>query len=147
MKNYFRGSSMKKLPGIAYWLRHCAARRRVSGSIPGGVAGDFFVATEGTMYPGNDSVSKNEYQDIPGGKDLHSRSLNLPEPLGPPRPVAGYLYLLPRKKFQKHCIRALSNRSNTPNAPGCSWLLSTTSHLLAIYHFPNFDRKYLKEEA
>jgi hypothetical protein len=29
-------------PGVAKWLRRCAASRRVSGSIPGGVARDFF---------------------------------------------------------------------------------------------------------
>jgi hypothetical protein len=29
-------------PGVAWWLRHCATSRRVSGSIPSGVAGDFF---------------------------------------------------------------------------------------------------------
>ena len=29
-------------PGVAEWLRHCATNRKVSGSIPGGVAGDFF---------------------------------------------------------------------------------------------------------
>jgi hypothetical protein len=35
----------------------------VSGSIPGGVNGDFFMASpEGTMCPGVDVASKNEYQ-------------------------------------------------------------------------------------
>ena len=29
-------------PGVAYWLRHCATSRTVSGSISGGVTGDFF---------------------------------------------------------------------------------------------------------
>jgi hypothetical protein len=29
-------------PGVAYWFRHCATSRKVSGSIAGGVAGDFF---------------------------------------------------------------------------------------------------------
>jgi hypothetical protein len=29
-------------PGVAQWLRHCATSRRVSGSIPNGVVGDFF---------------------------------------------------------------------------------------------------------
>ena len=28
--------------GVAQWLRHCATSRTVSGSIPGGVTGDFF---------------------------------------------------------------------------------------------------------
>ena len=31
--------------------------------------GIFSVATDGTMCPGVDSASKNEYQEIPGGKD------------------------------------------------------------------------------
>jgi hypothetical protein len=47
---------------------HCATSRKVSGSIPGGVAGDFSEATDGTMCPGVDSASKNEYQDTLGGK-------------------------------------------------------------------------------
>ena len=47
----------------------------------------FSVATDGTMCPGVDSASKNKYQDTPEGKDLL-------EPLGPPWPVAGHLYLL-----------------------------------------------------
>jgi hypothetical protein len=35
----------------------------VSGSIPGGVTlGIFYVAIDGTMCPGVDSSSKNEYQ-------------------------------------------------------------------------------------
>jgi hypothetical protein len=32
--------------------------------------GIFSEATDGTMYPGVDSTSKNEYQDTPGGDDL-----------------------------------------------------------------------------
>ena len=31
--------------------------------------GIFSEATDGTMYPGVDSASKNEYQDTHGGKD------------------------------------------------------------------------------
>jgi hypothetical protein len=31
--------------------------------------GIFFVASDGTMCPGVDSASKNEYQDTPEGKD------------------------------------------------------------------------------
>jgi hypothetical protein len=56
-------------PGVAYWLRHCATNWRVSGSIPSRVAGDFSVATEGTMCPGVDTASKNEYRNIHGGKE------------------------------------------------------------------------------
>jgi hypothetical protein len=42
---------------------HRAASRRVSGSTPSGVTGNFSVATEGTICPGVDSASKNEYQE------------------------------------------------------------------------------------
>jgi hypothetical protein len=45
----------------------CATSRRVSGSIPGGVAGDFFRGSDGTMCPGVDLASKNEYQEISWG--------------------------------------------------------------------------------
>jgi hypothetical protein len=38
-----------------------AASRRVSGWIPSVSLGIFSVATDGTMCPGVDSVSKNEY--------------------------------------------------------------------------------------
>ena len=31
--------------------------------------GIFFLATDGTMCPGVESASKNDYQDTPGGKD------------------------------------------------------------------------------
>jgi hypothetical protein len=55
-------------PGVAKWLRHCAASRTVSGSIPGVVTlGIFSVAIDGTMCPGVDSASKNEYQGFPLG--------------------------------------------------------------------------------
>jgi hypothetical protein len=50
-------------PGVAYWLRHCATSRRVSGSIPNGVAGDFSEATDGIKCPEVESASKNEYQE------------------------------------------------------------------------------------
>jgi hypothetical protein len=72
--------------------------------------GNFSEATDGTMCPGVDSASKNEYQETSGGKDVRcvrvttlppswcrksrrSRNLNLPDPQGPARPVAGKLYL------------------------------------------------------
>jgi hypothetical protein len=72
--------------------------------------GIFSIATDGTMCPGIDSASKNEYQDTPGGKDgrcvrlttyhLHSaKSREDPEaltywiPIGLLRPVMGQLYL------------------------------------------------------
>ena len=40
-------------------LRHYATSRRISGSILGGVAGDFFRGSDRTMCPGVDSASKN----------------------------------------------------------------------------------------
>jgi hypothetical protein len=54
---------LRRGPGVAQWLRHCATSRKVSGSIPGGVTlGIYLVATDGTMCPGVDSASKDEYQ-------------------------------------------------------------------------------------
>jgi hypothetical protein len=44
-------------------------RRKVRGSIPGGVTGDFLRGIRQLHVPGVDSASKNEHQDIPGGKD------------------------------------------------------------------------------
>jgi hypothetical protein len=45
-----------------------ATSRRVPGSNPGGVTWDFFRgASDGTMCPGVDSVSKNEYQEFSWG--------------------------------------------------------------------------------
>ena len=74
--------------------------------------GKFSVATDRTMCPGVDSSSKNEYQrfllgqrrpvrkadNLPPSQYRTSRksgALTYPEPLGPPRPVVGDLYLLP----------------------------------------------------
>jgi hypothetical protein len=60
----------------------------------------FSEASDKSMCSGVDSASKNEYQDIPGGKGLHvpsvykSGSLNLLDPSRPRRPVTGILYLL-----------------------------------------------------
>ena len=74
--------------------------------------GIFSVATDGTMCPGVDSASENEYQEkTPGGeggrcvrvstlspslwgKSRKSGSLNLRDPQGPVRLVSGKLYLL-----------------------------------------------------
>jgi hypothetical protein len=45
-------------------VKALANSRKVSGSIPSCVAGDFFSeATDGTMCSGVDSASKNEYQE------------------------------------------------------------------------------------
>jgi hypothetical protein len=50
-----------------YWgsvvVKALATSWKVSGSIPIGKAGIFFEATDGTMCPGVDSASKNEYQE------------------------------------------------------------------------------------
>jgi hypothetical protein len=43
--------------------------RNVPGSIPGRVTGDFFRGIRQVHVPGVDSAFRNEYQDIPGGKD------------------------------------------------------------------------------
>ena len=70
----------------------------------------YSVAADISVCPGVDSASKNEYQDIPGGKGgwcvgvmtlpsscaecLVIWSLNQkPDPSGPARPVMGELYL------------------------------------------------------
>ena len=56
------------IPVFKRWLRHCATSRRVPGSIPGHWG--FFPGHQTVPCAlGVDSVSKNECQDIPGGKD------------------------------------------------------------------------------
>ena len=62
---YYAAYSADSGPGVVLSLRHCATSRRVPGSIPGIFSG----ASDSSMCPGVDSASKNEYQDIPGGKD------------------------------------------------------------------------------
>jgi hypothetical protein len=53
---------------------NCHITSTVLGSIPGGVTlGIFSVATDGTMCPGVNSASKNEYQGIPLGWRLPVR--------------------------------------------------------------------------
>jgi hypothetical protein len=51
------------------WLRRCATSRKVPGSIPGRVTGEFFRGIRQVHVLGVDSAFRNEYQDIPGGKD------------------------------------------------------------------------------
>jgi hypothetical protein len=46
-----------------------ATSRKVPGSILGRVTGDFFRGFRQVNVPGVDSAFRNEYQDIPGGKD------------------------------------------------------------------------------
>jgi len=58
--------------GGAFGLRHCAISRKVAGSIPDGVIGNFSLTSFRPHYgPGVDSASKrNEYQEyFLGGKD------------------------------------------------------------------------------
>ena len=50
------------------WGSVVATSRKVPGSIAGRVTGDFFRSFRQVHVPGVDSASKNEYQDIPGGK-------------------------------------------------------------------------------
>ena len=66
------------------------------------------MAADISVCPGGDSASKNEYQDVPGGKGgqcvrvttlppscaecLLIWSLNRPEPSGPHRPVIGVAF-------------------------------------------------------
>jgi hypothetical protein len=54
---------------MAQFLTHYAPSRKVPGSIPAGVIGDFSLGIRQFHLPEVDSASKNEYQDIPGGKD------------------------------------------------------------------------------
>jgi hypothetical protein len=56
-------------PGVAQWLRRCATSRKVPGSIPGRVTGDFFRSIRQFNVSGVYSAFRNEYQDIRGGKD------------------------------------------------------------------------------
>jgi hypothetical protein len=51
---------VEKGPGLAQWLKRCATSRRVPG---------FFRGIRQVHVPGVDSAFRNEYQDIPGGKD------------------------------------------------------------------------------
>jgi hypothetical protein len=55
--------------GVAQCLRRRATSRKVPGTISGRVTGDFFRGIRQIHVPGDDSAFRNEYQDIPGGKD------------------------------------------------------------------------------
>ena len=85
--------------------------------------GIYSVAADISVCPGVDSASKNEYQDIPGGKGgrcvrattlppscaecLVIWSINRPEPSGPHRPVIGVALHLPFTtsfNIQKFCV-------------------------------------------
>jgi len=87
----------------------CATSRTVPGSIPAGVTGNVFRGTpDRTMCPEVDSASESEYEGFlldksgrcvwlttyhPCSAETSRKSgaLIYPEPLGPPRPVAGHL--------------------------------------------------------
>jgi hypothetical protein len=123
-------------PGVASWLRLRATSQRVSGLIPGAFAEDFFRGFDGTMCPGVNSASKNEYQELPGGKDgrcvrvttlqpscAECREdpgvLTFWNPRSLPRLVAGNLYL-----FYHYIVEAV-------------WLIITAtniSHLLQTFN-------------
>ena len=78
---------LKKLPGclgpgVAQWLRHCAASRTVPESIPGGVTGDFFpwLSTEpcalGSTQPLK--LSTRDYSQGNGGGCVRLTTLLMP---------------------------------------------------------------------
>ena len=95
-------------PGVAYWLRHCATRRTVPGSIADGVSGNFFrgFSRENHVSWGRLSLWRWVPGISPGVKGIGAygwrptilvvpnvkniRVLNYPEPLGPHRPFAGW---------------------------------------------------------
>ena len=104
----------------------CATSRKDPGSITGRVTGDFFRSIRQAHELGVDLASKNEYQDISGGKGdrwrpyhLHvasvykSGSLNLLDPSRPRRPVTGILYLLWGSPENSHEIMAKTWKCNT----------------------------------
>ena len=94
-----------------YIYMHCATARTVSGSIPGGITGDFFpyVPREPCAL-GSTQLLKMSTRHFCWGKGgrcvrlttYHPRNaerqenpgvLTYSETLGPPRPVVGYFYL------------------------------------------------------
>ena len=49
---------------VAEWLRWCVTNRKVAGSIPAGVIGNFIDILPIALWPGVDSASKrNVYRD------------------------------------------------------------------------------------
>ena len=95
--------------GVVYWLRRCAASRKVPGPISGFVTGFFpWLPTEpcafGSTQPlkmstgdfswgkGSRCVWLTTYHPYGAETSRKSVALTYPEPLGPPRPVAGHLY-------------------------------------------------------
>ena len=65
MSNFKNSTWFKMGTVVAQWLRRCATNRKVTGSIPAGVIGNFIdIKSFRSHYgPGVDSVSnRNEYQ-------------------------------------------------------------------------------------
>jgi hypothetical protein len=123
----------KEIIAIQTCVLHCATSRTVSASIPGGIIlENFSVATEGTMCPGVDSASKNEYQEVPLGVKAAGawgwwpttlvvtnvkkiRGLNLPgTPLGP----CGLLWAWPSPYLLDLCT--------------CDSLTKSTEHSISL---------------
>ena len=87
------------------------------------------MAADISVCPGVDSASKNEYQDIPGGKDgrcvgvttlppscaecLVIWSLNRPEPSEPRRPVMGIALPYYFWSSLRNILRAVKKRKDT----------------------------------
>jgi hypothetical protein len=109
----------KQGPGIAYWLRRCAASRTVPGSISGGVTGFFsdIFPSDRTMALGSTQpLGPGTFLGVKAGSargwphHLHvpnvtkSGSLNLLEPSGPHRacygtPLPFIFYMNTKLKF------------------------------------------------
>ena len=114
------------------------------------VTWDFPAAADGTICPGVDSASKNEHQgvllelrrpvrkadDLPPSQCRTSRKsgvLTYPEPLGPPRPVVGDLYL-----YQFYC-------SNSSQVPG-GWVCRVKNgkvHTITGHEGPEVEKGFL----
>ena len=56
--HYFCGFWQFSNDQVAQWLRRCATSRKVTGSVPGRVTGDFFRSIRQVHVPGVDSASK-----------------------------------------------------------------------------------------
>ena len=122
--------------------------------------GIYSVAADISVCPGVDSASKNEYQDIPGGKGgwcvmvttlppscaecLVIWSLNRPEPSGPHRSVIGValnfsffkttiplLQYQPYKKYVKKSTWMLLLKSSTVTKQ-LNWVFNSMTHIQEI---------------
>ena len=107
--------------------------------------GIYSVAADISMCPGGDSASKNEYQDIPGGKGgrwvrvttlpsscaecLEIWSLNRPEPSRLHRPVIGVALPFAGPNFHDHI-----QESNNNTRPQQSTYKRINTHTHAYIH-------------